>query len=45
MSAPFPALVSAAAVPGPRLGTFVLNAGFYRPALLALPPRRRARPV
>jgi probable F420-dependent oxidoreductase len=35
MSAPFPALVSAASVPGPRLGTFVLNAGFYRPALLA----------
>jgi hypothetical protein len=27
--------VSAASVPGPRLGTFVLNAGFYRPALLA----------
>jgi len=35
MPAPFPALVSAAEVPGPRLGTFVLNAGFYRPALLA----------
>jgi probable F420-dependent oxidoreductase len=35
LTAPFPALVSAAAVPGPRLGTFVLNAGFYRPALLA----------
>jgi probable F420-dependent oxidoreductase len=35
LSAPFPALVSAASVPGPRLGTFVLNAGFYRPALLA----------
>jgi probable F420-dependent oxidoreductase len=35
MSAPLPALVSAASVPGPRLGTFVLNAGFYRPALLA----------
>jgi probable F420-dependent oxidoreductase len=33
--APFPSLVSAANVPGPRLGTFVLNAGFYRPALLA----------
>jgi probable F420-dependent oxidoreductase len=33
--APFPALVSAASVPGPGLGTFVLNAGFYRPALLA----------
>jgi probable F420-dependent oxidoreductase len=35
MSAPFPALVAAASVPGPRLGTFVLNAGFYRSALLA----------
>jgi len=35
LPAPFPALVAAAAVPGPRLGTFVLNAGFYRPALLA----------
>jgi probable F420-dependent oxidoreductase len=35
MPAPFPALVSAADVPGPRLGTFVLNAGFYRPVLLA----------
>jgi probable F420-dependent oxidoreductase len=35
MSAPFPALVAAASVPVPRLGTFVLNAGFYRPALLA----------
>jgi probable F420-dependent oxidoreductase len=33
--APFPALVSAGDVPGLRLGTFVLNAGFYRPALLA----------
>jgi alkanesulfonate monooxygenase SsuD/methylene tetrahydromethanopterin reductase-like flavin-dependent oxidoreductase (luciferase family) len=30
-----PALVSAANVPGPRLGTYVLNAGFYRPVLLA----------
>jgi alkanesulfonate monooxygenase SsuD/methylene tetrahydromethanopterin reductase-like flavin-dependent oxidoreductase (luciferase family) len=30
MLAPFPALVSAASVPGPRLGAFVLNAGFYR---------------
>ncbi|HEY0938057.1 MAG TPA: LLM class flavin-dependent oxidoreductase, partial [Trebonia sp.] len=35
LAAPFPALVSAASVPVPRLGTFVLNAGFYRPALLA----------
>jgi probable F420-dependent oxidoreductase len=33
--APFPALVSAAEVTTIRLGTFVLNAGFYRPALLA----------
>lgn len=34
--APFPALVSAAAVTErPRLGTLVLNAGFYHPALLA----------
>ncbi|MEV6603171.1 TIGR03621 family F420-dependent LLM class oxidoreductase [Kutzneria sp. NPDC051319] len=34
--APFPALVSAAAVTTrPRLGTFVLNAAFYQPALLA----------
>lgn len=33
--APMPALVAAAAVaPRLRLGTFVLNAGFYRPALL-----------
>lgn len=36
MPAPFPALVSAADVTTTlRLGTFVLNAGFYRPALLA----------
>ncbi|MFD2419944.1 TIGR03621 family F420-dependent LLM class oxidoreductase [Amycolatopsis pigmentata] len=36
MTAPFPALVSAAEVTTrPRLGTLVLNAGFYRPALLA----------
>lgn len=34
-AAPFPALVAAANVPGPRLGTFVLNTSFYRPALLA----------
>lgn len=34
--APFPALMSAAAVTSTlRLGTFVLNAGFYKPALLA----------
>jgi len=33
--APFPALVSAGDVPGLRVGTFVLNAGFYRPVLLA----------
>jgi probable F420-dependent oxidoreductase len=33
--APFPALVSAGNVPGLRVGTFVLNAGFYRPVLLA----------
>jgi probable F420-dependent oxidoreductase len=34
--APFPALMSAAAVTTRlRLGTFVLNAGFYKPALLA----------
>jgi probable F420-dependent oxidoreductase len=33
--APFPALVSAAEVTTMRLGTFVLNAGFYKPALLA----------
>ncbi|MER6068272.1 LLM class F420-dependent oxidoreductase [Streptomyces sp. NPDC001817] len=36
MPAPFPALVAAAeATRRPRLGTFVLNAGFYNPALLA----------
>lgn len=36
MPAPFPALVSAAdATTTLRLGTLVLNAGFYRPALLA----------
>ncbi|MFR0354085.1 LLM class F420-dependent oxidoreductase [Streptomyces sediminimaris] len=36
MVAPFPALVAAAAVTErPRLGTFVLNAGFCNPALLA----------
>jgi len=36
MPAPFPALVAAAEVTTrPRLGTLVLNAGFYRPALLA----------
>ncbi|NEA50920.1 LLM class F420-dependent oxidoreductase [Streptomyces sp. SID10815] len=34
--APFPALVAAAqATERPRVGTFVLNAGFHRPALLA----------
>jgi probable F420-dependent oxidoreductase len=33
--APFPALVSAAEVTTIGLGTFVLNAGFYKPALLA----------
>jgi probable F420-dependent oxidoreductase len=34
--APFPALMSAAAATSSlRLGTFVLNAGFYKPALLA----------
>jgi probable F420-dependent oxidoreductase len=34
--APFPALMSAAAATSRlRLGTFVLNAGFYKPALLA----------
>jgi probable F420-dependent oxidoreductase len=34
--APFPALVAAAeATTRPRLGTLVLNAGFYKPALLA----------
>ncbi|GAA4555039.1 TIGR03621 family F420-dependent LLM class oxidoreductase [Pseudonocardia xishanensis] len=36
MPAPFPALVSAAAVTSrPRLSAFVLNAAFYNPALLA----------
>lgn len=36
MVAPFPALVAAAeATERPRLGTFVLNAGFWNPALLA----------
>ncbi|GGZ27502.1 LLM class F420-dependent oxidoreductase [Streptomyces poonensis] len=36
MPAPFPALVAAAAATRrPRLGTFVLNAGFWNPALLA----------
>lgn len=35
MPAPFPSLVAAASVPGPRLGTLVLNTSFYRPALLA----------
>ncbi|WP_217250474.1 LLM class F420-dependent oxidoreductase [Streptomyces sp. AC602_WCS936] len=36
MVAPFPALVAAArATDRPRLGTFVLNAGFWNPALLA----------
>lgn len=36
MPAPFPSLVAAAAVTTrPRLGTFVLNAGFWNPALLA----------
>ncbi|MFE1011436.1 LLM class F420-dependent oxidoreductase [Streptomyces sp. NPDC058794] len=36
MMAPFPALVAAArATARPRLGTFVLNAGFWNPALLA----------
>ncbi|MGG7569838.1 LLM class flavin-dependent oxidoreductase [Streptomyces sirii] len=34
--APFPALVAAAeATERPRMGTFVLNAGFFNPALLA----------
>lgn len=33
--APFPALVSAADVTSIKVGTFVLNAGFYKPALLA----------
>ncbi|MGC9542217.1 LLM class F420-dependent oxidoreductase [Streptomyces sp. UG1] len=36
MPAPFPALVAAAEVTErPRLGTFVLNTGFWNPALLA----------
>ncbi|QDQ10187.1 TIGR03621 family F420-dependent LLM class oxidoreductase [Streptomyces spectabilis] len=36
MPAPFPALVAAAeATERPRVGTFVLNAGFWNPALLA----------
>ncbi|MFI9201328.1 LLM class F420-dependent oxidoreductase [Streptomyces sp. NPDC053048] len=36
MPAPFPSLVAAAEVTeGPRVGTFVLNAGFWNPALLA----------
>ncbi|WP_238847295.1 TIGR03621 family F420-dependent LLM class oxidoreductase [Nocardia arthritidis] len=36
MAAPFPALTALAAVTTrPRLGTFVLNTGFYKPALLA----------
>ncbi|QIJ61345.1 LLM class F420-dependent oxidoreductase [Streptomyces sp. JB150] len=36
MPAPFPALVAAAeATQRPRVGTFVLNAGFWNPALLA----------
>ncbi|GHE02672.1 TIGR03621 family F420-dependent LLM class oxidoreductase [Streptomyces alanosinicus] len=36
MVAPFPALVAAAAATErPRLGTFVLNAGFWNPVLLA----------
>lgn len=33
--APFPALMSAADVTSINVGTFVLNAGFYKPALLA----------
>ncbi|MFE0172032.1 LLM class F420-dependent oxidoreductase [Streptomyces sp. NPDC059002] len=36
MPAPFPAMVAAAeATERPRVGTFVLNAGFWNPALLA----------
>ncbi|MFF3146594.1 LLM class flavin-dependent oxidoreductase, partial [Streptomyces sp. NPDC057927] len=36
MPAPFPSLVAAAeATERPRLGTFVLNAGFWNPTLLA----------
>jgi probable F420-dependent oxidoreductase len=34
-SAPFPALLAAAEVTKMRIGTYVLNAGFYKPALLA----------
>jgi probable F420-dependent oxidoreductase len=35
MPAPFPALVSAGSATNLRMGTYVLNASFYRPALLA----------
>lgn len=35
LPAPFPALVSAGSATSLRLGTYVLNASFYRPALLA----------
>jgi probable F420-dependent oxidoreductase len=35
MLAPFPTLVAAGEVTNMRLGTYVLNAGFYSPALLA----------
>jgi len=35
MPAPFPALVSAGGATSLRLGTYVLNTSFYRPALLA----------
>ncbi|MCM3882261.1 TIGR03621 family F420-dependent LLM class oxidoreductase [Frankia sp. R82] len=35
MPAPFPTLVAAGATAGLRLGTFVLNAAFHNPALLA----------
>ncbi|HVV21223.1 MAG TPA: TIGR03621 family F420-dependent LLM class oxidoreductase [Pseudonocardiaceae bacterium] len=35
LPAPFPALTSAADATNLRVGTYVLNAGFYRPALLA----------
>lgn len=35
MLAPFPALVSAAEVTSMRVGTFVLNSGLYRPAVMA----------
>lgn len=35
MSAPFPALMSAGSATSLVTGTYVLNAGFYRPALLA----------